>query len=83
MLLHQKDVQASCVLFDQEKEKLIAYYIGDIDHKTLKSQLLKELPRFMIPAKLMQLDSFPLNKNGKLDRKKLMEDYHGRYRKHV
>ncbi|HAN58833.1 MAG TPA: D-alanine--poly(phosphoribitol) ligase [Erysipelotrichaceae bacterium] len=83
MLLHQKDVQASCALFDQEKEKLIAYYIGDIDHKTLKSQLLKELPRFMIPAKLMQLDSFPLNKNGKLDRKKLMEDYHGSYRKHV
>lgn len=78
MLMSDPSVAAACSLFDPQKEKLIAYYIGDIDKKTLKSQLMKDLPRFMIPAKLIQVSSFPLNKNGKTDRHQLMEDYlHG------
>ena len=35
--------------------------------------LKKKLPVYMVPAKILNVDTIPLNKNGKIDRKKLKE----------
>ncbi len=69
------EVNRGCVIFDEEKSKLYGFYIGNIDRKDLSIKLKETLPIFMIPTKLIQLNEFPLNKNGKIDRKKLMEEY--------
>ncbi|MBR4261869.1 MAG: amino acid adenylation domain-containing protein [Bacilli bacterium] len=61
--------------FDEEKSKLYAYYSGDIDKKELVIKLKELIPAYMIPTKLIQIDNFPLTKNGKIDRKKLMSMY--------
>lgn len=66
-------VERCCCLFDSEKERLYGYYVGAIDKKDLRLALNKTLPVFMIPTKFVQLDEFPLNKNGKIDRKKLLK----------
>ncbi len=67
------EVVRSCCVFDEEKSKLYGFYIGDIDKKDLTLKLKEVLPVFMIPTKLIPLDNFPMTKNGKIDRKKLME----------
>lgn len=68
-----EEVVRSCVLFDEEKSKLYGFYIGNISKADLSQKLSKNLPVYMIPTKLIQLDEFPLTKNGKIDRKKLFE----------
>ena len=62
-----------CSIFDEEKSKLYGFYIGDISKGDLRTKLKETLPVFMIPTLIIQLEEFPLNKNGKIDRKKLIE----------
>lgn len=45
--------------------------IQTIDTQALKSQLQQNLPSFMQPSALMQLDELPLSANGKIDRRAL------------
>ena len=63
-----------CTIFDEEKSKLYAFYIGDMDKKELNARLRETMPVYMMPTFLIQRDEFPMTKNGKIDRKKLMED---------
>ena len=66
------DVERACSIFIEEKSKLYAYYVGTIDKKELYGKLKEKLPVFMIPTKLIQIDEFPITKNGKIDRKQLL-----------
>ena len=67
------EVERACSVFQEEKSKLYAFYVGNIDKKELHSKLKEKLPIFMIPTKLIKIDEFPITKNGKIDRKKLIE----------
>lgn len=66
-------VERCCAVFDGEKQKLYGFYIGNMDKKELYASLKEKLPVFMIPSSLINIDSFPLTKNGKIDRKLLLE----------
>lgn len=54
---------------------LLAYVVSDktIDIGKIKNLLNSELPNYMVPARIMQIESLPMNKNGKLDKKSLPE----------
>ncbi|MCD7078597.1 amino acid adenylation domain-containing protein, partial [Pseudomonas sp. MAFF 311095] len=53
-------------------ERLVAYYTGEhTPVESLRAQLLRHLPDFMVPALFVHLDALPLSPNGKLDRKAL------------
>ena len=67
------NVKRVCCLYYEEKSKLYAFYIGDIDKKELRNILSEKLPIFMIPNVIKQIEEFPLNKNGKIDRKELLK----------
>lgn len=41
----------------------------------IKKSLANFVPSYMVPKKIVVLEAFPLNVNGKIDRKKLMEAY--------
>lgn len=41
----------------------------------LKKELKERIPSYMVPRKVVILDRFPMNINGKIDRKKLTEEY--------
>ena len=73
-LMDYEEVTRSCCIFDEEKSKLYGFYIGDISKKDLHIKLKEKLPTYMIPTKLIQIKEFPLTKNGKIDRKELMEE---------
>ena len=66
------EVIRCCSIFDDEKKKLYGFYIGDISKKDLYLKLKEFLPVYMIPTNLIQMEEFPITKNGKIDRKKLM-----------
>ena len=59
-------------------ENLCLYYTAEaigqtIDQDALKAFLAETLTDFMVPTAYMQLDTMPLNANGKIDRKNLPE----------
>jgi acyl carrier protein len=61
---------------ENAKEKfLVAYFIPVINETVNASELRKylaaQLPDYMIPSVFVQMDSFPLNPNGKVNRKVL------------
>ncbi|HIT44247.1 TPA: D-alanine--poly(phosphoribitol) ligase, partial [Candidatus Avacholeplasma faecigallinarum] len=68
-------VNRAVVIFLSEKSKLIGFYDGSIGEIEILKELQNVLPRYMIPSKIIKLASFPLNKNGKIDRKLLKEAY--------
>jgi amino acid adenylation domain-containing protein/non-ribosomal peptide synthase protein (TIGR01720 family) len=57
------------------EKRLISYYVTknslQVDINELKAFLKQKLPDFMIPSGFVYLDQFPLNPNGKIDRKQL------------
>lgn len=66
-------VHRCCCVFHNEKHRLYAFYQGDLTPKELRLQLMPTLPPYMIPNVFRQVDQFPLNKNGKIDRTLLMK----------
>jgi len=61
---------------DTNGEKAIyAYYTGDaeVGVSEIRESLSVNLPNYMIPAYMMQIDSIPVTRNGKLDRRALPE----------
>lgn len=50
-----------------------AFVSGNIPEEEIRRELSKKLPEYMIPKSIKFLDSLPLNKNGKIDRKELLE----------
>ncbi len=54
---------------------LCAYIVANGDLKTegIKEKLSKNLPSYMIPASIMQINSIPVTRSGKLDKKALPE----------
>jgi amino acid adenylation domain-containing protein len=52
--------------------RLVAYYLGEeTGAAALRAHLAERLPEYMIPSAFVHLDAFPVNPNGKLDRKAL------------
>lgn len=62
--------EAICEIVEDE---IYALYEGDSDMKVIKKSLKSLLPEYCQPVHLKQVDSLPVNENGKADRKKIIE----------
>ncbi len=74
--LNQLDgIQQSCVFYDDEQKRIIAFYTTEtMEYPTqFRNLLSSQLPQYMIPHRFQKLDQFPITSNGKLDRKTLRE----------
>jgi acyl carrier protein len=72
----QAGIEQAVVLVKEKEagEKyLVAYYTSKQHREAqqLRRDLGKSLPQYMVPSYFMQLESFPLTPNGKIDRKAL------------
>ena len=56
-------------------EHLCAYFTAEklIDIETLKAELAKTLPKYMVPTAYLQMEKMPMTLNGKIDLKSLPE----------
>ena len=69
-------VKSPVAIVAKKNEVGLNYLVGFIEGQPiaeyeLKSEMLRFLPEYMIPSKLVYLDKIPLNGNQKLDRKEL------------
>ncbi|MFC4159173.1 non-ribosomal peptide synthetase [Chitinimonas lacunae] len=65
-------VREAVVMVDRSQQQLVAYVVGTaVDAEALRQALRQSLPDHMVPSGWVFLDAFPLNPNGKIDRKAL------------
>jgi amino acid adenylation domain-containing protein len=74
LLKHKTVKEAAVVPWKDEKNgrlTLCAFLVaaGDFSPSALKMVLLSELPQFMIPSRVIELERMPVNSSGKIDRK--------------
>ena len=75
--LKDKQVIEQVVVLVNEKadnKYLVGYFVAkeQVDIEELRSYLSKQLPEYMVPTGLVQIEQMPLTVNGKLDRKALL-----------
>ncbi|MCI9081573.1 MAG: amino acid adenylation domain-containing protein [Lachnospiraceae bacterium] len=69
-------VEAACCIYDTEEEKIVLFYqAAERCDRELLKQLGKNLPKYMFPNRLEYFEKLPLNKNAKIDRTWLKENY--------
>ncbi|MGH3815616.1 MAG: amino acid adenylation domain-containing protein, partial [Pseudonocardiaceae bacterium] len=76
LLRHQEVAEAVAVAReDSGHQRLVAYLVpvpgATVDPTQLRGFIGKVLPDYMVPSAFVTLDQFPLNPNGKLDRRAL------------
>ncbi|MGG0816209.1 amino acid adenylation domain-containing protein, partial [Paenibacillus alvei] len=77
-LLMNPAVQDAVVADKEDKagaKYLCAYVVASetLEAEKIKAQLLEELPEYMVPAYVIQLERIPVTPNGKVDRRALPE----------
>ena len=73
-----EDVGLACAVFDEESSRIILYYVKENDgdgSAVLRSYLKTNLPRYMLPHSIYQLDELPRTPGGKIDRVELLANY--------
>jgi amino acid adenylation domain-containing protein len=75
VLLLRPDISAAAAML--RGDRLVAYAVPthgcQIDTGEASDRLAKELPSYMIPSAIVQLEAMPLSPNGKIDRKSLAD----------
>lgn len=74
--MHDK-VSTACCIFDNDKKKIVLYYVGDATQGEIAAYVKEKLPRYMVPNVTKQLEAMPFTPNGKIDRKGLLQMYKG------
>lgn len=68
---HENITRACCIFSDN---KITAFYIGkETEKKEIVTLLKVSLPVYMVPSDFIYIEEFPLTKNGKVDRRALLE----------
>ncbi len=68
-------INRACCLYHIKKRSILLLYEGSISKESIKKELERRLPDYMIPELITELERMPLNANGKIDRKWLQENY--------
>lgn len=61
-------LERAICLMDEKRNRLVAFYLGDINPCGIREKMKDKLPDYMIPHKVIKAEAMPLNKNGKTDR---------------
>lgn len=68
---------ADCAcIYDHGKQMILFLYTGTkLENREISRQISKKIPRYMMPNRYLYLEEMPHNANGKIDRKRLKEQY--------
>lgn len=70
-------ILSACTLYDKRNQNIVLICETDqnVTVKEIKGYLRENLPKYMMPKKVLFIDRMPLNDNGKLDRKLLQRRF--------
>ncbi len=66
-------IKLSGCVYDDANQKIVLYFVGDMEAAELTKTLRDKLPRYMLPNKIKKLESMPFTANGKINRKLLKQ----------
>ena len=70
------EVASGACIYDDVKKKIVFIYEGtQVEEKYIEEELKKKVPEYMVPGRIIYMESLPHNANGKIDRKSLKEEY--------
>lgn len=70
-------VESACCIFDENSSEIIAVYTGNTSESSIKNVLKDKLPAYMLPNLIKNIQSMPMNLNGKIDRIALKKEFTG------
>jgi amino acid adenylation domain-containing protein len=72
-----KGLGNACVLYDKAKKEITLFYeaVGEASPASIRQELSRSLPKYMLPTAFHRLEALPRNPNGKVDRLKLTREY--------
>lgn len=80
-ILNIEGIANACVLYNKDAKEITVFYEsrnGEIPAGRIREELLKTLPKYMLPTAFHQLPELPRNPNGKIDRNGLSLRLQGR-----
>ena len=72
-ILGIEGVSNVCVIYDDLKKQIVAFFIANKKGLEIRKELISSLPKYMIPTIWIEKENFPLNANGKINRLELKE----------
>lgn len=66
-------VELCCCLYDDERKKIVLFLDRPLKREYVNEKIAQLVPEYMLPNKIVCLECFPLNANGKIDRAALKE----------
>ncbi len=72
-----KEIDNACVLYNRDEKKIVLIYEGkeDLSLKEIRAGIGEILPKYMLPNICHRVAEMPRNPNGKIDRKRLQDEY--------
>ena len=70
-----KGVSRAVCIFEEKKQNIFMFCQSEIEPAEINTYLRTKLPAFMIPHHIVVVKAMPLTENGKVNRKKLMEEF--------
>jgi amino acid adenylation domain-containing protein len=70
ILASVSEVRNVCVIYSNQRKEITAYceLSQSLTFQVFRAKLGQELPNYMVPSKLVEVDQMPMNANGKIDR---------------
>lgn len=63
------EIHSCCCVHHQASDTIVLFYVGDIPENEIRERLKVKIPPYMVPGRLVPMESLPLLPNGKMDRK--------------
>ena len=71
-----KEIETAVCIYDEKKQRLVFLYKGEnLQSAFVERELASKVSEYMVPNVIVHVREFPLNANGKINRKALKESY--------
>lgn len=67
------DITMNCCLYDEKRSRIVLFIDKDMTKEEVNNALTNMVPEYMLPGKVIYMETMPLNANGKIDRVALKE----------
>ena len=68
-----EEIALCCCLYDEKRQKIVLFIEEELDRAYINEKISRLVPEYMLPNKVITLETMPINANGKIDRVKLKE----------